>query len=75
MTATWPTNVASVAVSDQLARRAAQMQVLVTLILQQLSTMVPAQNWMNVVCVVVLGRFMTADVTQFLPVFATAKVA
>ena len=70
--ATWPTNVASVAAMDQLVRRAVQMQLPATLILQRSSTTVPAQRRMSVACVVVLGRFMIVDVTQFLPVFATA---
>ena len=46
--ATWSMNVASVAVMDQLVRRAARMQVPATMILQPSSTTVPAQNLMNV---------------------------
>ena len=69
---TWLTNVASVAAMDQLVRRAVQMQLPAILILQRSSTTVPAQRRMSVACVVVLGRFMIVDVTQFLLDFAIA---
>ena len=71
--ATWPTNVASVAAMDQLVRRAVQMQLPATLILQRSSTTVPAQRRMSVACVVGQVRFMSAVARTFLPVFATAK--
>ena len=71
-TETWPTNVASVAAMDQLVRRAVQMQLPATLILQRSSTTDPAQRRMSVACVVV-GAIFDCGCDQFLPVFAIAK--